>query len=85
MMSRSQTRRIRHQHAEANEWLNTLSPQQVRALAQQHGIAVWADGGIEHLRTELVLLPAINQEAKDYHGREEESREAPLQEVSGRD
>jgi hypothetical protein len=70
-MSRSQVRRIRHQHAEANEWLNTLSPQQVRALAQQHGISVWADGDIEYLRTELILRPAIHQEAKDYDGREE--------------
>ncbi len=83
MMSRSQERRIKIQHAEANEWLNNLSPQQVRALACQHGIAVWADGDIEYLRTNLIVLPAVRQEAKDYHGREESK--ADLQEVSGRD
>lgn len=50
------------------EWLNTLSDQQIMALAAQHGVLEWSGKTIKQLRKTLAKLDAINQVREDMRG-----------------
>lgn len=52
-----------------NEWLDTLTDKQIRALSCQCHRSNWATGRIEELRTELQTNESANQIFQDTYGK----------------
>ncbi len=70
-MSRSKEEKTKKQHAHVAAWLDRLTTPQVRALACQHGIEKWESTKVGNLRTELLLMPSVQNIAGVPRGTQE--------------
>lgn len=60
-MSKFAEEQVKAQQAPVARWLEGLTEAQVMAIACQYGIEDWNTQETEKLRTELLLIPAIEK------------------------
>ncbi len=57
-------------HPVTDKWLRSLTGPQVRALSHQHGVQGALTLGIKSLRGDLINLPAVQEIASEFDGKE---------------